>query len=196
MKLAVFFPGIGYHCDKPLLYYARKLAQECGYDENILLSYSYDGGNIRGDEKKMQEAFEALYEQTEQQLMEADFGKYQEVLFVAKSVGTIIASHYAWKHKILCGQVMYTPLKQAYEFPHENAIAFIGTKDPWSDTEEVVCISNEQKIPIYVYEGANHSIETPNTMKNLEMLADVMEKTKKYLPESNFRTHSGTDSTK
>ena len=25
MKIAVFFPGIGYHCDKPLLYYARKL---------------------------------------------------------------------------------------------------------------------------------------------------------------------------
>lgn len=24
MKLAVFFPGIGYHCDKPLLYYSRK----------------------------------------------------------------------------------------------------------------------------------------------------------------------------
>ena len=23
MKAAVFFPGIGYHCDKPLLYYSR-----------------------------------------------------------------------------------------------------------------------------------------------------------------------------
>lgn len=45
-KLAIFFPGIGYHCDKPLLYYARKLTQECGYEESILLSYSYDGRNI------------------------------------------------------------------------------------------------------------------------------------------------------
>lgn len=25
MKLAIFFPGIGYHTDKPLLYYSRKL---------------------------------------------------------------------------------------------------------------------------------------------------------------------------
>ena len=47
MKAAVFFPGIGYHCDKPLLYYSRKLAQECGYEETIALSYTYDGGNIR-----------------------------------------------------------------------------------------------------------------------------------------------------
>ena len=67
-KLAIFFPGIGYHCDKPLLYYARKLTQECGYEESILLSYSYDGRNIRGDEQKMQQAFEALYAQAEQQL--------------------------------------------------------------------------------------------------------------------------------
>ena len=27
-RLAVIFPGIGYHCDKPILYYSRKLAKE------------------------------------------------------------------------------------------------------------------------------------------------------------------------
>ena len=180
-KLAIFFPGIGYHCDKPLLYYARKLTQECGYEESISLSYSYDGRNIRGDEQKMQQAFEALYAQAEQQLSKVDFGKYSEILFVSKSVGTIIASNYAWKYKIPCQQVLYTPLKQTYAFPHENAIAFIGTKDPWSNTEEVVRLSEQQKVSIYVYEEANHSIETPDTMKNLELLADVMEKTKRYI---------------
>ena len=80
-KLAIFFPGIGYHCDKPLLYYARKLTQECGYEESISLSYSYDGRNIRGDEQKMQQAFEALYAQAEQQLSKVDFGKYSEILY-------------------------------------------------------------------------------------------------------------------
>ena len=180
-KLVIFFPGIGYHCDKPLLYYARKLTQECGYEESISLSYSYDGRNIRGDEQKMQQAFEALYAQAEQQLSKVDFGKYSEILFVSKSVGTIIASNYAWKYKIPCQQVLYTPLKQTYAFPHENAIAFIGTKDPWSNTEEVVRLSEQQKVSIYVYEEANHSIETPDTMKNLELLTDVMEKTKRYI---------------
>ncbi len=110
-----------------------------------------------------------------------DFGKYSEILFVSKSVGTIIASNYAWKYKIPCQQVLYTPLKQTYAFPHENAIAFIGTKDPWSNTEEVVRLSEQQKVSIYVYEEANHSIETPDTMKNLELLTDVMEKTKRYI---------------
>ena len=58
MKIAVFFPGIGYHCDKPLLYYARKLVQEYGYEKTVMQEYSYNGKNIRGDKKKMQEAFE------------------------------------------------------------------------------------------------------------------------------------------
>ena len=91
MKLAVFFPGIGYHCDKPLLYYAKKLTQQCRYEECISLSYSYDGGNIRGNQQKMQQAFEALYAKAEEKLADVDFGKYSEILFISKSVGTIIA---------------------------------------------------------------------------------------------------------
>ena len=117
MKAAVFFPGIGYHCDKPLLYYSRKLAQECGYEETIALSYTYDGGNIRGNEEKMQQAFEALYAQAEEKLADVDFGKYSEILFISKSVGTIIASAYAQKYKISCRQVLYTPLERTMHFP-------------------------------------------------------------------------------
>ena len=31
-KTAVIFPGIGYHTEKPLLYYAKKLAKQSGYE--------------------------------------------------------------------------------------------------------------------------------------------------------------------
>ena len=31
-KLAVIFPGIGYHVDKPLLHYSIRLAKQYGYD--------------------------------------------------------------------------------------------------------------------------------------------------------------------
>ena len=97
-KLAIFFPGIGYHADKPLLYYSRKLAGEAGY-EQIALKYDYQAGNIRGNKEKMEAAFHALYAQAEEQLAEVDFTPYAEVLFVSKSVGTIIASAYAKKRE-------------------------------------------------------------------------------------------------
>ena len=167
MKVAVFFPGIGYHCDKPLLYYSRKLAQECGYEETIALSYNYDG--------------ESLYEQAEKSLSAVDFDKYDEILFVAKSVGTIIASAYAEKHSIRCRQILYTPLKYTYNFAHREAIAFIGTSDPWSIVSEVQAFSQKQQVPMYTYENANHSLETTDTLENLKILQDVMGKTKGFL---------------
>ena len=37
-QLAVLFPGIGYHIDKPLLYYSAKLARARGCD---LLAVQY-----------------------------------------------------------------------------------------------------------------------------------------------------------
>ena len=37
MKLVVCFPGIGYHCDKPLLYYSRRLARA---DREVLVQYA------------------------------------------------------------------------------------------------------------------------------------------------------------
>ena len=35
-KLAVFFPGIGYNVDRPLMYYSRKIASKLGYEIRLL----------------------------------------------------------------------------------------------------------------------------------------------------------------
>ena len=55
-KIAIYFPGIGYHCDKPLLYYCREIACEMGYENYRTIDYTYSGGNIRGNIEKMKEA--------------------------------------------------------------------------------------------------------------------------------------------
>ena len=132
-------------------------------------------------EEKMQQAFESLYEQAEKSLSAIDFDKYDEILFVAKSVGTIIASAYAEKHSIRCRQILYTPLKYTYNFVHRDAIAFIGTSDPWSIVPEVQALSQKQQVPMYTYKNANHSLETTDTLENLKILQDVMGKTKGFL---------------
>ena len=182
MKLAVFFPGIGYHCDKPLLYYAKKLAVEKGYDEIIALDYTMENKqNIRGNREKMTEAFETLYEQAQRKLEGIDFDAYDEVLFVGKSVGTVIASALAEKYKIRCRKILYTPVEATFEFGQEDAVAFIGSKDPWSDVDEVVREAGLKKVPMEVYEGVNHSLEGADTLRNLEILVDVMEKTGEFM---------------
>ena len=145
-RLAVIFPGIGYHCDKPILYYSRKLAKEQEYKEIISLEYSYTEKNIRGNEKRMKEVFDVLYQQAEKLLETIDFSKYENVLFISKSVGTAISSAYAQKHKIRCKQILYTPLEQTYKFEHPDAIAFLGTSDLWSNTANVKMRSEERRV--------------------------------------------------
>ena len=186
-KTAVFFPGIGYHCDKPLLYYSRKLADEAGYKTILTLDYSLLGsnitGNIRGDKEKMQQAFYFLYEQAAKQLSSVSWSDYGEILFISKSIGTVIASAYAQNEHISCRQILYTPLRETYDFHPQNAIAFLGTSDPWSNIEKVTDISRAQKIPLFLYPDANHSLETKDTLGNIKTLQDVMEKTKNYLAQ-------------
>ena len=74
--LAVFFPGIEYHNDKPLLYYSRKIVKELGYEE-VCVEYHDMSGKVRGDAQKMREAVEIAYAQTEEFLSKIDFDKYE-----------------------------------------------------------------------------------------------------------------------
>lgn len=128
MKLVVCFPGIGYHCDKPLLYYGRRVAESIGYKEYKNVEYVNRIGNVKGDPVKMQAAFEDLYGQTEEILKDIDFSGYDSILFLSKSVGTIIATTYAERHKIPCRHVLYTPLEATFDNCSDNlsgrAIAF------------------------------------------------------------------------
>lgn len=177
-KIAVCFPGIGYHCDKPLLYYSRNIACELGYQNYRNVSYAYNAGNIRGNEKKMKEAYEALFSQSEAELTDIEWSEYDDVLFISKSIGTIIAASYARKYGLENARhILYTPLAQTFLFAPDNAIAFIGTADPWSDTDEIIQLSSANHIPISVYEGCNHSLECTDTLKNIENLKDIMQKT-------------------
>ena len=177
-KIAVYFPGIGYHCDKPLLYYSQSIARKHGYENSRNVSYTYKAGNIRGNDGKMKEAYEILFSQTEAELADISWSAYDDVPFISKSIGTIIAASYAKKHGLESARhVLYTPLAQTYLFAPNRAIGFIGTEDPWSDTDEIIRLSDLNYIPLTVYEGCNHSLECNDTLKNIENLKDIMQRT-------------------
>ena len=128
MKLVVCFPGIGYHCDKPLLYYSRKLAACAGYDHTLLLQYTYHKDGLRGSPAALREAFDTLYAQAEAQLSAVDWPQYDDVLFLSKSIGTAVSAAFAQRHGIPCRQILYTPLCL-----YENANHSLETGDVLHD---------------------------------------------------------------
>ena len=95
-KLVVLFPGAGYHTDKPLLYYTKKIAK--GYDYKIVeLSFELSevASAIKGDKEKTRLALDTAFAQACEKLGDIEFGKYDRVIFVGKSIGTAAAAELA-----------------------------------------------------------------------------------------------------
>ena len=179
-KLAVVFPGVGYHADKPLLYYSRKLAAQYGY-EIICADYGILPSGIKGDAGKMYAAFEQALSHVEEQLASVDFVSCSRVLFLSKSIGTAVAAAYDGKHKTGAGHVSYTPVEASFQFMTQPGIAFTGTQDSWVDHETIKEDCEKGGFPLYVIEDANHSLETGDVKKDLENLQEIMAVTAGYI---------------
>ena len=172
-RLAVLFPGIGYHCDKPLLYYSARLAKAAGY-EVLPVPYAGFPGQVRGDAEKMRACLEIAWSQAEAMLSPIDWAEREDILFIGKSIGTIVASRYAREKGLAVKSVLLTPLEETFRFVRENAIAFHGTADPWADTGAIVAACRERGIPLRLTEGANHSLETGNVLRDVQTLKETM----------------------
>lgn len=183
-RIVIIFPGLGYTADKPLLYYGLSVACSCGYQEHRKLSFvPSKRGNIRGDEAAMKAAFDELYQQAKVQLEDIDWSQYDDIVFISKSIGTIIASAYANDNQLLdVKHVLYTPLKYTFQYRHKKAIAFIGSQDAWGDYQEVVRLSENENVPIKVYDNCNHSLEIKDDIAgNILRLNDIMSITTEFL---------------
>ncbi len=136
----------------------------------------------------MKLAFDIACEQSLEQLKDVDWSGYTEVLFIGKSIGTVIAA--------CCGQklglndsagikmkyVYLTPLEETFLFMERaSGIAFHGSSDPWAETDIITGKCAEYDIPLYIYEDANHSLETGDIIKDVESARDVMKKMHEYI---------------
>ena len=187
-NLAILIPGLGYTCERPLLHYAKTLAKEEGYDEIMPITFKkVDKTGLQGNKERMKEVYLELFEMAKESLSSVEWDKYDNILFASKSIGTVVAVSYEQllreKYKELppIKHLLFTPLEETFSFAPVKGIAFIGTSDPWSDTSKVISLSENKNIPIHVYEGANHSLETGNTFKDLEIITDVLNICKDFL---------------
>ena len=183
-KLAVIFPGIGYTAEKPLLYYAGKLAKEHGY-ETVNVAYSGFPEKVKGDRAKMEESFRIVMKASKKMLKELDLSGYGDILFIGKSIGTIAAAKLASESPLRdrIRLLLYTPLEDTFSFDFGEAAAFTGDADPWVGGEKrrISRICAERGIPGMRIPGANHSLETGNAEPDLRNLCRVMQETECFI---------------
>ena len=179
-KLMVVFPGMGYTKDKPLLYYAIKIARNKGY-EIVDIDYTHFFTAAKFNDADVDAKIEKSYEMVVEALGTVDFKAYDTVVFAGKSMGTMLSARYAEEYGVEAEQLWYTPLEPTYEHGCREAIAFIGTKDPFSDVVKLGETAKAQGIPIYVYQGGNHSLETGDVDEDIRTLGEVMKRTEEFL---------------
>lgn len=181
-RLAVIFPGMGYHVDKPLLYYSKKLAAQYGY-EVAEVPYGNFPRMEKGDAKAMERVFSLAMAQTEELLRDIRWEDYEKLLFISKSVGTVVAAAYAGKYRLEAEHIFFTPVKETFRFAGQKGIVFHGTADPLADTQMVRGACREKGLPLFIVEKGNHSLETGRVSRDLKHMTAVMEQVERYIQE-------------
>ena len=171
-KLAVLFPGVGYQIDRPLLYHSAKLARERGYE---VCTVSYP--------ERIQQAIELCSRAAAEQLFGIAPDQHKQLLFISKSLGTAVAAVCAARFSLSPQQVYYTPVENSFAYFRREGLVFHGTADPWARTEVVKNECRRLGLPLFLVENADHSLETADTLHDLETLQRVMARTAQYLDE-------------
>ena len=182
-KIACLFPGIGYTCDKPLLYYSWKLLKSLGW-EVVPVPYAGFPSGVKGSQEKMQQVVHMALEQAEDMLQEIDWNEYGDILIIGKSIGTVVGAAYARRHRLPCRQILFTPVEAVFGFVGRKAIVFHGTADPWAETKAIEDGCRRMGIPLYETEGANHSLETGDVDADIKTMRKTMKIVREYM-ESN-----------
>lgn len=167
-KLVISFPGIRGN-EIPLLYFGVKHFEDKGY-ESMFISNPVC-------EKVW---FEEMYENAEKVIRKIDFSQYEHIVFVAKSMGTVVACTLKEKYNIPASMILYTPLKETLPFmKKDNDILLVaaGTEDNWLDTNVLVEACEKEGLNYYIEPGVGHRMEVIGDLeRNLEVLKNVIGK--------------------
>ena len=112
---------------------------------------------------------------------------YEDILFIGKSVGTIVAAKIASESpaKDRIRLVLYTPLDDTFSFSIGKAVAFTGADDPWvgKENSRIPALCEERGIPCLVIPKANHSLESGDVSADIEELHRIMKETGRFIEE-------------
>jgi len=189
-KICFMFSGAGYTYNKPLLYYSTMVSLENHFDV-VHIHYSYTEEELS---QPLEQFVELIVGEVKPVVSEVLFkNKYEETIFLGKSLGTIpIIQEFLKDNDFSYSKmVLLTPLLKRQQLfdslfiSKSDIFIAIGTQDPHYIPEKIEALRNIPSIYLQELEGANHSldIEGFDTRESLSCLYSTMDSLNHFLRE-------------
>lgn len=158
-NLTVLFPGTGYTCDKPLLRVCAEAYAAKGYGI-VRLSY---GGLDFGAMETIAEAVEAAAKAVRGRVAAFDGSGYADVVFVGKSLGTLVAPRLDAELGVGARHLWLTPTAGALPYLEKGTVrvfaAAVGALDSHVDVPALTALCADRGVRCAVFAGVGHSLE-------------------------------------
>ena len=176
--IAVCFPGTGFTCKEALF---ERLASEYsarGY-EIVKLDFSHIPFR---EIETLEEAVAIAQRAVKRQLSHIVFGDYADIVFVSKSLGTILAAQYERDKGLLPRHLFLTPLNKTLMLlrTESRVIAMVlGTQDRFLTGRALLSFCEPRDIACCLIEGVNHSLkddqDAERTARIIDQVAQLCE---------------------
>ena len=165
-KIVVSFPGAR-GCEIPLLYFGAKHFEDMGYEKRFV---SYPANREITLENLLNNALEIL--------RGIDWKEYEDVVFIAKSIGTVVCSKAKEMLGIPAKLVLYTPLEQTLAYirkDNEVILVAMGDEDPYLTAPRLMQHCEKEGIPCHIEPGVGHRMEEQGDLqRNLDIVFRVL----------------------
>ena len=168
----VLFPGVRYSVDTPLLYYAGSAFSQRGYEV-----FSVDYGDKAQSLSGLEATAQALEEPVLTQLRSWGLEDREDVVFVSKSIGTVLAGRCAARLRCPVRHIYLTPLELTLPYLVEGCGIAVGAgDDPFLDAERLKKHCEAQGVPLTLFPGVGHRLEDKkDTQRTLDIMKEVAE---------------------
>lgn len=174
--LKVIFPGVRYDKNKPLL----KMFNEAIKGDEIALDYS----SFFHGETREENTLEA-YEYVKKELEKVDFSKYNEVIFIMKSIGTYLGLKYRKEFALKrVKALVLTPLDISLEYLDQTDYIVYGTLDKYLSLDARESLKYKY-VNLSIVENANHRLEV-NGELSPKLAKRIFEEGMNYLDSSSY----------
>lgn len=103
-----------------------------------------------------------------------------DVIFIAKSIGTVVACQIKDKYHIPATLILFTPLNETLPYIHRKndiKLVAIGDKDRYIDVKVLKKVCDNEGVLCHIEEGVGHRMEVLSDLgKNLDIIANVIKR--------------------